>query len=540
MKRMLHLVWITGVCLIISSCSTTKSTQPELVQKVDNSKLLSAEMVKKYMNTITESELKDHLYTFASDSFEGRETGTRGQKKAANYLSDYYHKLGLEGPIKTQANPYLQTISFLEEKTSYGTLRSNGVQLDNGSDFLTQAYPQNSTATEMVFVGHGMETSEYNDYRGLDVKGKAICALWGEPTNSNGKKIASVPQDSFLNMKNLAAKGITDLFITFLSQERYDAQLKFASRGSEKFKPEFKLDESDSVERPYNLYFISPAKAAELFGEAPDTFKEKIQNRLDQKRTLGGMYSASDLEINIVRPRKTISSENVIAVLPGTDLKDEVIIISSHYDHVGIIDGKIYNGADDDGSGSMGVLEIAEAFVAAAKDGNKPRRTIVFLNVTGEEKGLWGSEYYADVDPIFPLENTIANLNIDMIGRKGNERKNDDDYIYIIGSDMLSTDLHALHENVSSTYFPSMDMDYLYNGKSHPARFYYRSDHYNFAKHDIPVIFYFNGVHEDYHQHTDTPEKIDYPQYTKRTQLIFATAWQLANVDNRPVVDVKS
>tara|TARA_Y100000385_G_scaffold104682_1_gene108426 strand:- start:2243 stop:3721 length:1479 start_codon:yes stop_codon:yes gene_type:complete len=490
------------------------------------------------MNTITADELKEHLYIFASDAFEGRETGTRGQKLAANYLSDAYHHLGLKGPIKSQANPYLQRIPFLEEKTSYGTIRSKSVQLDNGTDFLTQAYPKPSTATEMVFVGHGMETEEYNDYENIDVKGKAICAIWGDPMDSNGKNIANAPQDSFLNLKNLAAKGITDLFITFTNQQRYDAQMTFASRRSEKFKPMFTLDDSDKLERPYNLYFISPSKAAQLFGTSSENFFNDISMKLNQKETLGGLYTASDIEIEIERPSKTITSENIVAVLPGRDLKDEVVIISSHYDHVGINDGKIYNGADDDGSGSMGVLEIAEAFIAAANEGNGPRRTVVFLNVTGEEKGLWGSEYYADVDPIFPLSNTVANLNIDMIGRNGSERKDDNDYIYIIGSDMLSTELHGVHEKVSSTHFGDMDMDYLYNGKTHPDRFYYRSDHYNFAKHNIPVIFYFNGTHEDYHKHTDTPDKIDYPQYAKRTQLIFATAWQVANMDNRPVVDV--
>ena len=259
---------------------------------------------------------------------------------------------------------------------------------------------------------------------------------------------------------------------------------------------------------------------------------------MDRKQTLGGQYNVKDIKIEIERPKKLITSENVVAVLPGRDLKDEILIISSHYDHIGIRNGKIYNGADDDGSGSMGVLELAEAFVIAAKEGNGPRRTIVFLNVTGEEKGLWGSEYYADVQPLFPLENTVANLNIDMIGRNGDLRTNDNDYIYVIGSDMLSTELHSIHQQVSSTHFPEMDMDYHYNGKNHPERIYYRSDHYNFAKNNIPVIFYFNGIHEDYHQHTDTPDKIDYPHYRKRTQLIFATAWQLANRDKRPVVDV--
>ena len=521
----------------LSACSTNKQIAPEIPQ-INVEALLADETMERYMNSITAEDLMDHLYVFASDAFEGRETGTRGQKMAASYLSDKYHNLGLKGPIKGKANPYLQPIPFLDESTSYGWVKSGDLQLNEGQDFYTQSYPKASTAKEIIFLGHGMEAEDYNDYENVDVNGKAICVIWGEPMDSNRKRISAMSQDNFLNKKNLEAKGITDLFITFPTQKRYDTQMTFQGPRSSKFKPVFKMDEGDQNDRAYNLYFISPSKVAELFDTSPEDYFGKIQNHLDNKKPLGGTLESQEVEIYVERPRKVINSENIVAYIPGRDLKEEVLIISSHYDHVGIIDGKIYNGADDDGSGSMGVLEIAEAFALAAKDGNGPRRTVVFLNVTGEEKGLWGSEYYADVEPLFPLENTIANLNIDMIGRNGNERTDDNDYIYIIGSDMLSTDLHAVHEEVSSTHFPNMDMDYLYNGKSHPDRFYYRSDHYNFAKHNIPVIFYFNGTHEDYHQHTDTPDKIDYPQYAKRTQLIFATAWQLANMDKRPIVDV--
>jgi len=488
----------------LHSCSTSKNIITESAPpKIDPSPLLTPEMTQKYTNTITEAELSEHLHTFASDAFEGRETGTRGQKMAASYLSNEYKRLGLEGPVMDQANPYLQPIPFIDETTSYGYIKKDDLQLDNGTDFYTQAYSKNNAPSDVVFVGYGMEAEDYNDYEGLDVRGKAIVAILGEPMDINKRKLSDMPQEKFLNRKNLEEKGITDLFITFANQRRYDAQMSFMGPQMDKLKPIFKLGEGELEDRGYNLYFISPSKAAELFDVTPDQFFKSIRTSLDKKKTLGGMYSTSDVEIVVERPKKFITSENVAAYLPGRDLKDELLVISSHYDHVGIIDGKIYNGADDDGSGSMAVLEIAEAFATAAKEGNGPRRSVLFLNVTGEEKGLWGSEYYADIDPLYPLENTIANLNIDMIGRNGDERTNDDDYVYVIGSDMLSTELHAVHENVSSTYFPDVEMDYLYNGKDHPQRFYYRSDHYNFAKNNIPVIFYFNGTHEDYHQHTE-------------------------------------
>ena len=229
-----------------------------------------------------------------------------------------------------------------------------------------------------------------------------------------------------------------------------------------------------------------------------------------------------------------LSSENVLAFIKGREFPDEVLVISAHLDHVGMKDDKVYNGADDDGSGTIALLEIAEAFKQAVNDGYGPRRSILFLHVTGEEIGLKGSKYYAD-NPIYPMENTIANLNIDMIGRIDAAHEDNPDYVYLIGSDMLSQELHDMSEDANKSSM-NMNLDYKYNGKSDPNRFYYRSDHYNFAKNDVPVIFYFNGTHEDYHKPTDTPDKIEYELYQRRAKLIFATAWEVANADKRPAL----
>lgn len=228
-------------------------------------------------------------------------------------------------------------------------------------------------------------------------------------------------------------------------------------------------------------------------------------------------------------------SENVISIIRGSEIPEEYLILTSHYDHIGVKNGKIFNGADDDGSGTVAIMEIAEAFQKATLDGYRPKRSIVFLHVTAEEKGLLGSKYYSE-NPIFPLENTVANLNIDMIGRVDDAHKDNENYVYLIGSDKLSTELHEISEAANEEYV-NLDLDYKYNAEDDPNRFYYRSDHYNFAKHDIPVIFYFNGVHEDYHQATDTPEKIQYDLLEKRAKLIFFTAWEIANRDSRPYVD---
>ena len=230
-------------------------------------------------------------------------------------------------------------------------------------------------------------------------------------------------------------------------------------------------------------------------------------------------------------------SENILAYIEGTEKPDELVVISAHYDHVGIKAGKIYNGADDDGSGTVAIMEIAQAFQMAKNSGAGPRRSILFLHVTGEEHGLFGSQYYAE-NPIFPLVNTVANLNIDMIGRDDKENRGKQ-YVYVIGSEMLSTELKKINEEANKKTV-NLELNYKYDDPQDPERLYYRSDHYNFAKRGIPIAFYFDGIHEDYHKPTDTPDKIDYPLLQKRTQLVFATAWELVNREARIIVDGKN
>lgn len=241
--------------------------------------------------------------------------------------------------------------------------------------------------------------------------------------------------------------------------------------------------------------------------------------------------------LNARRNENLPDSENIWAYIEGSEKPDEIVVISAHYDHVGIIDGEIYNGADDDGSGTVALLEIAKAFAKAKKEGHGPKRSILFLHVTGEEHGLHGSRYYSE-NPLFPIANTIANLNIDMIGRRDVEHTASNNYVYVIGADRLSTDLHNLVVAQNDKY-TKIDLDFKFNDPKDPNHFYERSDHYNFAKHGIPSVFLFNGVHEDYHQKGDEPEKIEYDALTKRTKLAFVIAWDLANRANRPVVDKK-
>ena len=272
-----------------------------------------------------------------------------------------------------------------------------------------------------------------------------------------------------------------------------------------------------AVEYLKNFYvsqgIISPIGGDDYYQEVPAVYMSKLSRRGEIK-----------------------DSENVLAFIKGSEKPDEIIIISAHLDHVGMNkDGEVFNGADDDGSGTVAVLEIAEAFKNAVDEGNGPKRSILFLHVTGEEKGLLGSRYYTE-NPIFPMANTIVNLNIDMIGRIDKRHKGNPKYIYLIGSDKLSTELHEISEAMN-TKFTSLELDYKYNDENDPNRFYYRSDHYNFAKLNVPIIFYFNGTHVDYHKETDTPDKINYEQLETRTRLVFHTAWELANRENRIATD---
>ena len=234
--------------------------------------------------------------------------------------------------------------------------------------------------------------------------------------------------------------------------------------------------------------------------------------------------------------REPRSSENVVAFIKGSEKPEEIIVISAHLDHVGMDkEGNVFNGADDDGSGTVSILEIAQAFQQAVKDGYPPKRSILFLHVTGEEIGLYGSRYYTE-NPLFPLENTVCDLNIDMIGRIDPDKKENPNYIYLIGSNKLSQELQDVSSEVNEKY-TQLELDYKYDDPDDPNRFYYRSDHYNFAKNNVPIIFYFNGVHEDYHKITDTPDKIEYDLMAKRAQLIFYTAWEIANRENRIAID---
>ncbi|WP_439487511.1 M28 family peptidase [Algoriphagus sp.] len=463
----------------------------------------------KYANTITVEDLKERLTYLASDEMKGRDTGSEEQKVAANYLADFYKKIGLSGPVE---GSYLQPVELVSASFKEVSLKVGKQKLENNEDFvfIGDGDMKKASKTDLVFLGL---VSDENLAK-VDVKGKLV-GIWAVGVRSN---------DLLTKVMDAGAAGI--VIVTMEGQANFDRVAgryqSLAGKGRVGFaKP--------AEQKP--VFMVSSDKMAELFDTPMEELKEAAKSNPQSIKSQKASYQ-------IQKEVKEIESSNVMGYLEGSDKKDELIVVSSHYDHIGVSStGEVFNGADDDGSGTVSVTEIAEAFALAAKDGVKPRRSILFLNVTGEEKGLLGSEYYSD-HPIFPLENTVANFNIDMVGRIDYEYQDAEntDFVYVIGSEMLSTDLKKILEYNNITY-SDLILDYRYDAEDDPNRFYYRSDHYNFAKHNIPVAFFFNGVHDDYHQVTDTVDKIEFPLMEKRAKLIFYTVWDVANRENRLRVD---
>jgi hypothetical protein len=519
MKKALLIICCSG---FIFACGTQKGDTTSQESTAVVSKQLD---VTEYAKTITSEELKTDLYIYASDEYEGRGTGDPGQKKAVNFLKEQYISMGI--PSALPEDNYFQNVPLEKLSAPDVTFSVNNKDYTAIEDFVSISSPKDGTlnTNEIIFAGYGIEDDAYSSYTGLDIKGKVVFIKSGEPMDADGNYLITGSKEAskwsnfrqaYASKRDIAKeKGASALLVYY--PEIYD--MAAARFGGSRDALSIKGNADDMY------YFIINTDLAKDILPAIET---EVSNQ-----TINMPFSLDYKNVS-----EQISSENVAAIIKGSEKPDEYIILSAHLDHEGIKNGEIYNGADDDGSGTVALLEIAEAFKTAAKNGQGPKRSVVFLHVTGEEKGLLGSRYYTDVDPIFPLANTVVNLNIDMIGRVDPKHEDGDgNYLYLIGSDKLSTELHTISEEINNKY-TQMEFDYTYNEDDDPNRFYYRSDHYNFAKNNIPVIFYFNGTHEDYHKPTDTPDKIRYDLLQNRTQLVFYTAWELANRDKRIEVDV--
>lgn len=489
-----------------------------------------------YGQTITQEELREHLQIIASDEMEGRETGTEGQKKAAAYIAGYF--AGLDLPPIMGDTSYYQTYPIVESEWQEPYVEIEGQRFNFLKDFysfyrLTESI--DTSFSQITFAGYGISSEKYDDYLEVDFTGQALLVLSGEPKSPDGDYYvtkSSTPSRFTQNlMASLGTKrtlaGIEDASLVMVVDDNFKQHLNRYALAARRPALELKQTRNEP-----SLIIISPEMAIALSGKYD---LAKLQQRIDKKGKSTSFTRDVSFTVNLGQENRQITSENVLGFVEGSDLKDEIVVVTAHYDHIGKQRNKINNGADDDGSGTVAVLEIAEAFVEARREGHGPRRSMLFMTVSGEEKGLFGSQYYTE-NPVFPLENTIANLNIDMVGRVDRIHTSSDDYVYIIGSDRLSTELHEINEEANRT-FTKLYLDYRYNAEDDPNRFYYRSDHYNFAKNNIPVIFYFNGTHADYHRPSDTIEKINFDLLQKRAQLVYFTAWQLANQDQRIVVD---
>lgn len=540
-------------------------------------------LARQYAAVVTPELLSAHLYTLADDLYEGRETGARGQRLAALYLASQYRRLGLRpmgtAPGSDPAAPqrYFQPFSVYGQRLVRAELAASR----GGADLVRSAFgpgqanqhvmPVFASAAGasggVVFGGYGIADSTlgYDDAaalrrEGVSLQGKWLLVLGDEPMRDGTTSLLRTPNgapsrwttEPFAKLRAFLPQGIAGVLVVSDLSPRTPAP--FAERAASAAEASQRAVGGLSLNRPAEnaptrrgfppIYAVSSEFANALLGGTGQTvqgLRQQIDSRLAPAvMDLPGVTVSNAYERRVFEAQ----TENVAALLEGSDpaLKDEVVVISSHYDHIGVNAGLpgtdvINNGADDDGSGTVSVLALAEAFVRAKAEGHGPRRSILFLNVTGEEKGLLGSAYYSDVQPLVPLAQTVANLNMDMVGRfDPTEPNRSENYVYVIGSNLISRELDEINTRVNQTIGSRLELSQRFNTREDPNQFYRRSDHWNFGKHGIPFIFYFTGTHEDYHQVGDEPHKIAYPRMARIAHLVFGTAWQVANQTARPAV----
>lgn len=494
---------------------------------------------------IKAEDLKKHLTFLASDSLKGRNTGSVEQKVAANYIADHFKRVGL-APVQ---GSYFQKVGLANRSWSNVSFSSRGKSYEYLNQFMASALAPvvANSKLAVVFAGFGVEQGRYADFSKLKAKGSIVLAFEGEAKDASGNYVISGTKEPSVfgkvdgwkeklkQSQVLGAKGL--ILISNKSNKDFANELRQRQISMKRFGNErMVFTDQAAVANEAPVLMVSVEVAAEILGITETdllAFKAELVN---QKKSLASKFKPAPISLTIERTEKPVETYNVVGYLEGTDKKDELVVITAHYDHIGVsADGKINNGANDDGSGTVTVMQVAEAFGRAAAAGNKPRRSILFMTVTGEEKGLLGSEYYSN-HPLFPLENTVCDLNIDMTGRRDEGHEGKPDYIYVIGSDKLSSQLHDVLLEQNKKHM-GLDLDFTFNDPNDPNRFYYRSDHYNFAKKNIPVAFFFNGVHVDYHQPGDDVEKIDFDQVQKIGRLVFYMAWDITNRNERLKVD---
>ncbi|MCW9705590.1 M28 family peptidase [Fodinibius salsisoli] len=556
MKMKIRII-VVGLLLsaLGTGCSPTESTQQqEPTPSTDTDALIT------YQDEITVDFMRPRLTAFAADSMEGRETGMPGQKKAAEYLSGQYRQLGLQ-PAGDDGT-YLQKFSLnasrrdsvvfktFATKEGQKELISHSVASANSSaEYIRSFGGTDSLSGDIVFAGFGINDPDrgVNHLEGANLQGKWVLVFQQIPHTANGDTLVDPEignRARFNAIFSQGAEGI--LLIPDMDREAFQ-QSATGQRGEfgtpSNMRLAYREGDSGGFSKGYNI--LSPAMAAQLLHLDSE---DALNSHRDTLIANISDFTPKELEFALTQipysSETEIQTENVLALLEGGDpqLKDEIIVMTSHYDHVGIGEpdstgDRIYNGADDDGSGTIGLVNVAKAFSEAAENGVRPKRSILFLNVSGEEKGLLGSRYYSD-HPVFPINKTIANLNTDMIGRidKEHEQEGVEDYAYIIGSEIISSDLDSLIKEANSRS-GQIALDKKYNDLQDPNQFYRRSDHWNFGRLGIPFAFFFTGIHEDYHRPSDEVHKIRFEKMAKIVRTMYTSAVLLANTEEPPAVD---
>lgn len=478
----------------------------------------SAQDPEPYAAMIEPMALKDNLSIIASDALEGRLTGTRGQKMAAAFIANHFESLGLKAVNK---GSYFQPFSLYSYKQHEISIATPTKIFSTSADVVYYGSTDSGGPKqhEVVFAGAGAD----NDLSQVSVQGRVALVIL--PSVSY-----EVIGPVIVRLQEAGAAGI--MTFTTIPENEYHNFME--DRQSEQAIGTASLTRTNGSRIP--IYIVSKTVVESFFGSL-DKLKLVIagekKNALKKMKPVKATFTMEVTE-------EIVKTENVAGLLEGTEKKNEVVVITAHYDHIGLThatDGdQVNNGADDDGSGTVTVLQLAAAFAKAKKEGQGPKRSILFMTVSAEELGLYGSEFYTDTNPLVPLGQTVVDLNIDMIGRTDGEHAGRPPYVYVIGADKLSTELQEISVRNNEKY-TKLDFDYTYNDERHPTNLYQRSDHWNFAKHGIPIIFYFDGIHEDYHKASDEVGKIDFDLLARRGQCVFYTAWEIANREERLKVD---
>jgi len=509
-------------------------------------------LVRKSAEAITAAQLKDYLTLVASDEMEGRATPSRGLDLTARFLATMLSRFGVKGA--GDGGDYFQRITLKRDKVVADgtTVELGGRSFVSGKDFIATGNA-GSASGAMVFAGTGwfIKANGIDAYKDIDPKGKIVLLLSGGlPAGVTPADLSSGKQgEDWIGPLQYAEKrgaiGVIGLnsVITQIAPDSMEMMRKQTEEGF--FYPE-KLPRTGQSAIP-RIAANYPLAAAIFAGE-PSSARAVLLSAPPEGTPIAPFTLAADktIALTIKTAPETASSQNVVGVIEGSDpvLKNEYVALGAHYDHDGVgnpVSGdRIRNGADDNGSGTVALLAIAEAMAKAPRP---PKRSVIFVWHMGEEMGLWGSQYFTTF-PTVPIDKIVAQLNIDMIGRSRpdgdtNPRNRDlsgPNELYVIGSKLMSRELGQISEAVNAAYL-KLSFNYRYDDPKDPERFFYRSDHIHYARKDIPIIFYFTGPHAEYHQPTDEVSRIDFQKYEKITRTIYATLWEIGELKTRPKVD---